>query len=485
MKFFRWFSFANPSFRNTCWILLGMMIYVSGGLFAGFPFVYSDSGAYISAGMEGRVAEFHPMTYGGFIFFSSLGKSLWFTALFQGLIISWLVFRVISEFTNSRRSQEISFFTVSILLAAATSINFNASTITPDVFAAVAILAVSLLIFGEKMGKAHRVLAFFFLFLGSTVHMSHVIMVFLILATLMCRWLYLRLRKRGVGRKLWIRMAVATGAWLVGLLFIPTFSVMWGGEFGLSPAAHVMPIAKLVDNGILRSYLVRNCNKPHMEGMKICEYRDSLSTSVSQFLWHPKSELFKIGGYIDSKEELSKLSGMIYSDPKWFLNILGETMRSVHEQLFLARVGDGLGPYKPDSSPGKAIYKCFRSDYNHFLNSKQNFEGGWRMRFSDQTDRQFRLLVFSLLLLGIYAYFWKALSLTKAQLALVGFLFWGIYMNAYASAGFHIALDRYHNRVVWILPLVALTILAVRHRELVGAIIRHFKPTSAPDHPTE
>jgi hypothetical protein len=157
-------------------------------------------------------------------------------------------------------------------------------------------------------------------------------------------------------------------------------------------------------------------------------------------------------------------------------------MRSVHEQLFLARVGDGLGAHNADSPPRKAVYEFFRSDYNHFLNSKQNHAGGWRMRFGEHTDRQYTLLIFSLLMLGVFAYFWKPLNISKGQFSLIALLFWGIYMNAYASAGFHIALDRYHNRVVWILPLLVLVILATRHRELVSAIIKHFKtPVQPPE----
>ena len=60
-------------------------------LYNGYPLVYSDSGTYIWSGMKDFVPFDRPAVYGFFIRHSSLNESLWYVALFQNFILSYIL----------------------------------------------------------------------------------------------------------------------------------------------------------------------------------------------------------------------------------------------------------------------------------------------------------------------------------------------------------------------------------------------------------
>src|SRR5690606_36856073 len=140
----------------------------------------------------------HSFFYGLWIYLASLSHSLWFTAFFQALIVTFCIIECVYNFTslNYRDSYRYSFIVI-ILLSFTTSIAKYAGMIMPDIFTSILICITALLFLGKKLSSVKRILFVVLLILSISFHSSHILS-FTIFLSLFGLFYYLFFRKSGI-----------------------------------------------------------------------------------------------------------------------------------------------------------------------------------------------------------------------------------------------------------------------------------------------
>src|SRR6218665_2338217 len=153
----------------------------------GFPMVNPDTGTYISSGIRLDVPDDRSIGYGVFILLTSLNISLWFVIIAQAFILIWLIDRLAHKLLGGRLND---FLLAAIMLTVSitTSAAWFIGQLTPDIFAAILLLA-ALLFFlnldNRKKAMTYGVLIFFL----NAVHNSNVL-IMLALSVILCLYFY-------------------------------------------------------------------------------------------------------------------------------------------------------------------------------------------------------------------------------------------------------------------------------------------------------
>ena len=212
----------------------------------GFPLVYSDTGTYILSGMDLMVPRDRPVFYGLFVRATSLGFSLWPVIFVQALLVHYILFRLfVTLFDRGKRQI---YFGLLFFLSVCTGLGWYTGQLMPDIFSAVAILCIPLLLMRQRGATAHFILTAIIFIVSLTVHGSNWLIVFLVLAVL--------------GIFIWLKkLAFKKNFALVVLMLFLTIPIAGlvnrsiGGSFEIGRGGHVYLIGKMHDSGVLEAYL--------------------------------------------------------------------------------------------------------------------------------------------------------------------------------------------------------------------------------------
>ncbi|MDP3929784.1 MAG: hypothetical protein Q8R57_12235, partial [Bacteroidota bacterium] len=134
-------------------ILLASASMLLPAFFNGFPLLYSDTGAYIASGFEGKVPLDRPITYGLFLRHASLAHSLWFVVLAQSIIVSALLWVVFTHFLGSGKRAAIWFLALVFGLNLISSLPWISGMLMADIFTPISFLLLYILMFQTPTKK--------------------------------------------------------------------------------------------------------------------------------------------------------------------------------------------------------------------------------------------------------------------------------------------------------------------------------------------
>ena len=132
----------------ACAIILAMSgLFLVPALDNGFPFVFGDTGTYLNAALERYIPEDRPIYYSIFTRLFDRRVSPWPSVIVQSLLTAWMIWYFASEFFSLTAASRL--LSVALLLALATSLPWFVGQLTPDIFTALMILALTLLCFSR------------------------------------------------------------------------------------------------------------------------------------------------------------------------------------------------------------------------------------------------------------------------------------------------------------------------------------------------
>ncbi len=300
--------------KKIFWTLLGTLLLIGAALYNQFPLVTSDSGTYILSGFKFFIPADRPIVYGLFVRHSSLAVSLWFTIIFQSLILSYLLWLTLNEFANSYVGRTGKFFIITFLVLF-TGISWYSSQIMPDVFTCIGILAFALLLLSESsLGKIVLLSVFF---VGAALmHNSNSVIFSLLLILVLPFAITTKLFQNKIikTRRFVLVLILIISAWLLA----PTINYSIKGEFKTAGNPHAFLMAKFIENGAVDHYLNDVCDS-------------SLITSI------PDSGLYLISPKHSEKfidvEGFSKANGAIIH--QW------DYLGTENQQFYIIKVSKG------------------------------------------------------------------------------------------------------------------------------------------------
>ena len=435
--------FINSDLICECGkLLLLTILFLWPSLYNGFPLVYSDTGTYIGSGLSLYVPNDRPISYGLFILFTSFKSSLWGPVFVQSFIFSFVYHRLMTDVlrvTNFRHEVGMTILVVSL-----SGIAWYCSQLMPDVWIAISILVLTVMLFSKRMHWYYPVI----LAMGIAMHNSH-------LAVIVTAILVIYLFKSRLPILAMHSFKMPLIGLLLGAFTMLFLNVGFDNEWRLTTGGSVFLTARLLDTGLLQSFLDEKCERKEYP---FCSYRNNLPSSSREFLWDAGSPLNILDAW-DSKSDIcQELVIDLLTTPSYLMRFIGQNILASISQLTQIGVGSGLVSewYQSSSSPPYSeISKHFPHSIKPYLQSRQNINL-WGQGLSFKYINMLNALAFLISLLMI-TLFWTKLSSPAIQAFTLIFLC--LTINAIVIASFANIYDRLQGRVNWFIILIGIFIL--------------------------
>jgi hypothetical protein len=433
-----------------------------------YPLVYSDTGTYIDSGFRSYVPDDRPIMYGLLIRHSSLATSLFLAVLFQGLLISGVIYASCRLLVNGFGRANYTFAACIYVLSLCTGLPWIAAWIMPDVYTGVSFLLLVAMLFGKELPAWRFGLLAVVYYIITLTHLSnmasHLLLVMPLLIVALCvrpalreRWMPLR------------RTAVVTAMVALNVVLLPSLNFLFKGGFVSSRGSSVFMSARLCGYGLLQEYLDNNCDHKQY---RICAYKDSLPHDGGRFLWDYSGPLYKLGGWKEMSPELGRINRAILTDPAYLRVFAENGLRYTWKQLFLFKTGVDYEQYDTTSAPYGAIAWHLKNERELMLGSLQNtgrLNVSFYMLHIVQSGTLLVCLILSGLLMFVRPFHKTDMAVLAALILMVA--------NAAICAFLSDAGSRYQARVIWIFPMLTILQLVIKKDQLIELSGRLIKRT--------
>ena len=150
----------------------GLLLWVA--VYNGYPTVYPDTGGYLfTSAFFIAVPPFRAPGYSMFIKLTGLGTSAWFTVVTQAIVVVAVLYETCQYVIGGdSKFRDYCLLAIVCVLAALTSLPWEASELMPDVFAGVVFLSAFLLAFNNHLRLPERIGLAAILTISVSAHMS-------------------------------------------------------------------------------------------------------------------------------------------------------------------------------------------------------------------------------------------------------------------------------------------------------------------------
>lgn len=419
----------------------------------GYPFVQPDTGTYIAAGYGNELPIDRPIFYSFFVRHISLSHSLWFVIIIQSFIVSYIIHMVVKRFLNRSYWTYTAF--IVFILSLTTGLSNYTSQIMPDIYSAITIIGIALILTSKKLKKYDSILIIILIF-STVTHFSNLIITSIILTTALVTFFF----KLISFHKLLKALAIVSTSFF--LILIVNYS--YSNKFEISKSGNIFLLARLTEIGVVEEFLEDNCT--HKEYI-FCKQNKQLPKTAIEFLWNKNdSPLYNQEClakdwrlcWLNKNEEIGFLIKDLFKNSYYRNKIFKTYFFDFFKQLIDFNIGK-LIPNKIESPTHNWIKFKFKNELSQFENSKQYSE---ILYFKTMSKIQLILVALSLIIITYYLTFSKKHKLNKTQLSFIIFVLVGIIGNALTSSIFSTVESRYQSRVIWIIPLVAI-VLIIKH----------------------
>ena len=315
--------------------LASILLLLAPAIWNGFPLLFYDSGDYFLRTILGQLNNGRSVVYGAWIA-GMRTPNFWPVAIVQCAITTWTIYLVLRTHGLKNRAAALPLALIGVVaaLSAFTALAWIAGMMMPDLFAALAVLALYLLL--RKRSELLRVerygLVALIIFSCAT-HNGTLAVVFALLVAALALHLW---RSSLIPRAGLKQSAIAI---LFSILLVPSAGWVFTGNFAWTPGGSGFIFSRLVQDGIAQRYLRDNCPDPKL---KLCEVRRLMPYTADDFLWHQSDwgPFAHIGGFEGGAEEMKRITlDSLVQYPGMHLST---AINSSLQQLTRVRTGDGV-----------------------------------------------------------------------------------------------------------------------------------------------
>jgi hypothetical protein len=398
--------------------------------------------------------------YGMLLYVSERAGGLWLAALVQSLIVSYLIFLLIARCLGS----SVRIFILSIaLIAGFTTAPFYVGSLMPDIFAAVAILATSMVLaFWDKLSSAERTALAAVLAFSVMCHLTHLLICLSIVSAYALASGFASFKSRKFS---FAPLVTVTACIFAGALGELAFGIVVSHLLAVAPVRPPFITARLIDLGPGYEFLKARCDG-HM--FIVCQYLDRLPLTTDDFIWslETRHSVFATASAETKRalgdEQFVFLWNVILFDPA---GVLGSALRAGLTQLATFNVSE----FNYNDVTKSGFIQNLPVEYVARLQSSVSFRNAWPIATLEKIYHAVvmssLLLVFGIAVLSIALKSRKLEPLRYLQIkelptGFCGGVGFGIVVNALICGSFSALHDRYEARVIWLVPLLAIVLLS-------------------------
>ena len=417
---------------------MGALLLMADAFYNAYPILYADVTTYIANGFDLQTPFDRPITYCLFLrLFSLNGLSLWTVIFAQSFILSCLIFRF-SEMLFGKRLNKFIVLALIAFLSFFTSLSWTASQPISDVFTPILLLTTIILLIG-KPGKKEAWLLYFIFLLSTTMHLSHISYNVVFLTAVLIVRIIRFFRFKEVVR-------LQTIAILFGLTILALSTML----SAMTKSRHIFFMGAMSEHGILKVFLDDNCETTNYQ---LCAYKDSLPKRAYEFVWDADGPVNKMGGWKACEKEFNSIIFQTLTTPKYIGLHVQASLAATYEQLLKFKINDGNIPFPQGSLVYERMVTYFPGELAQFEQSKQNSN---ELSFTKSLNNLYRIVVVLSIVGIIFSFFILKNRQRRNYLNLTTLIVLGIIINAWGSATFSNAIDRFGAKMIWLLPLLAI-----------------------------
>jgi hypothetical protein len=432
-----------------------------------YPLLFPDSLSYIESGPRvARALFLHHFShyYGVRSFVYALGIApfhpsavLWPVIALQSVITAYVLWLVVRSFTIpadgcptftpclsalrwEAKSPVTTYYAIMLPLALLTGLSWTTSIVMPDILGALLYLAVYLLVFApESLSRPQRALLILIAWWSAAAHITHIMLALGLLIFLLAALFLVRAVTRSRLRGLAISAAILVAA---VLSHMAVHQALYGKPTlnGKRPAYLT---ARLIADGTGRLYLQQHCPQANFA---MCGFVQNLPANTDEFLWNANGIWQTASPETQSlilRQESSFAMAVVRAYPRQQLAI---SLHAFRKQLTSFDISNDANPWLGQKLevglPGqRPFYERSRQAQNTLPDELLSTIQNWT-------------IAAALLVLCVLAPFlWK--RRTARLMGLAATIFAILLGNAFVTAVLAEVDDRYQDRVIWLLPLLA------------------------------
>lgn len=426
--------------------LASILILLAPAIWNGFPILFYDSGDYYLRFIGGVLNNGRSIVYGA-VLGGLRYPNFWPVVILQSLVTVWTIYLVLRTHGLGGKPAALPVALIGIVAALSllTALAWIAGMLMPDLFAALSVLGVYLLIKKrESLGRFERYGIVALIAFSAAAHNATlaVLLILLAVAAILHLW-----RKPLIGRA---GLKQSFLAILLTIFLVPATGLIFAGKFAWTPGGEGFIFSRLVQDGIAQRYLADNCPDP---SLKLCQVRHALPNKADDFLWHQgeRGPFAFIGGFQGGAEEMRRITIDSVAQYPWMhvTTAIGTTMK----QLVSVRTGDQIDPY-----PKMGFTYGVLRDGEPSMRPAMQASLQWRDKLKD-TFRRLNY-VHEPVTLGAMAMLplllllaWRRGGMRDTDW-LAGTVLVALFANAFVTGVLSNPHDRYGARLAWTAPFV-------------------------------
>jgi hypothetical protein len=450
--------------QSILFYLLTPLVLLIPAFYNGYPLVYSDSGTYIRSGIELILPPDRPIMYGLLIQSVDFNFTLWPIIYIQAFLVNLILWKLIALVTDKFSHKKYLLFIIP--LSYLSSLGWYTSQIMPDIFTFIAVGSSILLFLQKKQRLWKKVLYSLIIIVSINVHFSNFPIVFItmIIMFIVLKWKKILLVKYSI-----ITPMIALFSSIICGIFI---NLAIGNTTKINQGSHVYLMGKMIDSGVLKSFLDDNCQT---NKYIFCACKDSLPIDNRDLLWNYNGPLYQHGGWEKTAKPYNQILIAILKSPKHFSLFLYNSFIATATQLFQNNLGSGLESNyfrQMDSPPSIEINKHYQFELNQYLQSRQN-GNLWGQELNLETPNLIQNILFYISSFFILMFFLSKriraiLSLNLK--VLVVFLLFSVLSNALVVSFLANTYDRLQSRISWVI-IFSFMLIVVLHGKKIGQFL--------------
>ena len=397
--------------------------------------------------------------YGVFLFAVEALGTMWLMTVVQALAVAWVVATLWRVALPGRRRWEAVALVAAVTLL--TPLPFFAGFAMPDIFAAVAAVAAALLlIYPDRLGRGERWGLAALLVFALAVHTSHVLMAVVLLAIGGAILAVLRVERRAIVR----RLGLVAGLIVLAVAANSAYGIGIRLSTGEPLKNQPFLTARLLADGPGRDYLRHACAAG--EPYTLCRFARKPLSGSEDILWSdlPSTGVFMLSDYptrvkLEDQEGRFVLGTLAYAP-------VAQTVASLKNwarQLGMVFVDDPVrdpafyltDPYWRQTNLPPMIARVEDCGPRHTL---------CRSRLTVAASKRWHVRVAIVgAAVALVALLWprrRGVSRPRRLTATAMFLLAAVVVNAAVCGILSGPFARYQARIVWLVPLVAMLLLA-------------------------